>query len=87
MSKESKRAAFLAGGSSSEDAVRRALGRPRRTPLATPTDAVDDLPTAAPAAAEGELAPLRRPVPLRRWSVAALLARAAVAPPADGFSH
>jgi hypothetical protein len=26
-------------------------------------------------------------VPLRRWSVAALLARAAVAPPADGFSH
>jgi hypothetical protein len=39
--------------------------------------------------AVGESAPppAARPTPLRRWSVAELIARAVVARPADGISH
>jgi len=84
MSKESKTANFLTGDFISEDAVRGVLGRRRRTPPATATDAGDAVPANSRDQAPS---PARRTAPLRRWSVAELVARAFAAPPADGMSR
>lgn len=76
----------------SEHAVRDVLGRRRRAPAtstsdrflrrsASPAIAVNG---ATAVAASGASAPAGQATPLRRWSVAQLVARAAVAPRADG---
>ena len=77
MNNKSKSTASRAGNFTSEDAARRALGR-RRTPPATPTDHVNGV-------AAGEASPATRSAPLRRWSVAELIARAVAFPAAIGI--
>jgi hypothetical protein len=87
-STQSKRAASRRGDFISEDAVRGALSRRRRIRQAGPADAVDSagrtVTVATAAAAQSPSA--RRAGPLRRWSVAELMARAA-ARPVDGMSR
>jgi hypothetical protein len=80
---------FLAGDFSSENAVRGVGGRRRRqrTPSTTPTERVNGLPANPPVADEDTSPPAAAPRPLRRWSVAELIARAAAAPRADGIGH
>jgi hypothetical protein len=70
MTQKSKTAAFLAGEFISEDAVRGALGRRRARRAPSPSGAGD------PAAADGDRSAARpdRGTPLRRWSVAELIA-------------
>jgi hypothetical protein len=87
MSKESKRTAPLAADLRPEHVVRGAVGRWRRTPPATPTDEVNGLPADPATAAHDAASPARRTTPLRRWSVAELIARAVASRPADGMSH
>jgi hypothetical protein len=86
MNPQSTRAGCHAGDFISEDAVRGALGGRRRTPQATPVDADAGVTAAAVTAADGASAAVRQTAPLRRWSVAELIARA-VARPADGLSR
>ncbi len=87
MSKESKRTAFHAGDFISEDAVRGILGRRRRTASPTPTGAADGHAAITTAAAREPSRRTARGAPLRRWSVAELIARAAGPSPADGTSR
>jgi hypothetical protein len=68
MSNDRKRTNFTAGAFVSEDAVRAALERRRRSRPTNNTAVVAQRP-------------------LRRWSVAELLARAVPRPPADGVAH
>jgi hypothetical protein len=77
MSDKPTRNDFLTGDFISENAVRRFLGRRRPT---TQTKPPNDLP-ATPTTASGDTSPPDGPRPLRRWSVAGLIARAGAAPP------
>ncbi len=87
MRKKSKRTTFLAGDFISEDAVRGALGRRRPTTPAIASEGADSGP-AGPATADGHATPSAgRTVPLRRWSVAELIAGAIAPPRADGVGH
>jgi hypothetical protein len=88
MNTRSKRAASHREDFISEDAVRGAFGRRRRTPQAGPADTADKAgrTVTVASAADGPSPSERRAVPLRRWSVAELMARAA-ARPVDGMSH
>ena len=62
---------------SSEGAVRAALERRRRRQPASPAGSADrGLPSAG-----------TQPRPLRRWSVAELVARATARPPSGGLAH
>ncbi len=76
-----------AGDFITENAVRGALGRWRRTPPATSTDAANGLPADPSPPADEASSTARRTAPLRRWSVYELIARALTPPPADGMSH
>jgi hypothetical protein len=87
MSKKSKTTATVAGDFISEDAVRRTLGRRRRSSPASPPDETNGLPADRPTADPEASSPAKRTTPLRRWSVAELIARAAASRPADGMSH
>ena len=86
MNPQSTRAGFHAGDFVSEDAVRGALGARRRALQATPVDADAGVTAVGGTAADGASSGARRTAPLRRWSVAELIARA-VARPADGLSR
>jgi hypothetical protein len=88
MNIKSKRAASDRGDFISEDAVRGVLSRRRRTRQAAPADASDSAgrPVTVATAADGQSPSARRAGPLRRWSVAELMARAA-ARPVDGMSR
>jgi hypothetical protein len=80
MSKSSKTKTSLTGDFLSEDAVRGAFGRRRGTPPRTETGAV---------AAAGRQEPSSRHErrPLRRWSVAKLIAKAATPSVTGGPRH
>ncbi len=80
-STKSTRTHFLTGEFISEGGVRRVLGRRRSTSLTAPARAAAGLP-ANPSIAAGQATPLPpdAPPPLRRWSVAELIARAVAAP-------
>jgi hypothetical protein len=88
MNTKSKRAASHRGDFISEHAVRGALSRRRRSRQAGPADAADSAgrTVTVATAADGQSPSARRAGPLRRWSVAELMARAA-ARPVDGLSH
>lgn len=86
MSKQSSRTDFPAGDFISEDAVRGALGRRRRARHAAPAAAEGTSGHHSGAAASAS-SYARRMTPLRRWSVAELVARALVQRPVDGTSH
>jgi hypothetical protein len=87
MSRQSHRTAFHAGDFISDDAVRGVLGRRRLNPQAIPTDPARGMAADSPTAADAASSPARRTAPLRRWSVAELLARALATPPAEGLRH
>jgi hypothetical protein len=87
MIKESTRTRFRAGEFISEDAVRGAFGRRPRTRPAHPAEAVGALAANRPIEREEASPTAGRPAPLRRWSVAELIARAVAAPPADAVGH
>jgi len=88
MSKESTRTAFPAGDFISENAVRGVFRRRRRrTPPTSATEPVHAAPANPPTAGEDMSPAVGGPPPLRRWSVAELIARAVAAPPADGISR
>jgi hypothetical protein len=87
MNKELTRTHFLAGDFISENAVRGDFVRRRRTPSTTPTKPASTLPANPPTAGKDTSPPAGGQRPLRRWSVAELIARALAAPPADGMSH
>jgi len=90
MNARSNRAGFRAGEFISQDAVRAAHGRRRRNPQAVSADARAQTPatavTTAATATRGASSVASPTRPLRRWSVAELVARAG-ARPADGMSH
>jgi hypothetical protein len=86
MNTQSKRAASHRREFISEGAVRGAFSRRRRTRQAGPADAADTAGRTVTAAADGSAPSARRAAPLRRWSVAELMARAA-ARPVDGMSR
>jgi len=77
----SRRTTVPNGGALSEDAVRRVLGRSRRT-------RADAAPAGTPGSRTGGAtgSPATRVEPLRRWSVAELIARA-LAAPSTGPAH
>jgi hypothetical protein len=82
MSNEPTRNDFLAGDFISERAVRGVFGRRgRRTPPSTPTEPQNVLPASPPRASRDPSPPTAGPRPLRRWSVAELIARAVATPP------
>jgi hypothetical protein len=87
MNKELTRTHSLAGALISENAVRGASVRPRRAPSATPAKLASAVTASPPAAGESTSQPARGQRPLRRWSVAELIARAVAAPPAGGMSR
>jgi hypothetical protein len=78
---------FLAGDSISENAVRGVFGGRRRTPPTTPTEPVPTGAANPPNAGENKSPAARGLRPLRRWSVAELIARAVAAPSPDGTSR
>ena len=80
MNKESTRTQFLAGDFISENAVRGVFGRRRRTPPTTPSEPVTAGPANPPTAGQNASPPAGGLRPLRRWSVAELIARAVAAP-------
>ena len=87
-SKESTPTAFPAGDLISENAVRGVLGRRRRrTPPTSSAEPVHPVPANPPTAGEDISPAVGGSQPLRRWSVAELIARAAAAPPADGITR
>jgi hypothetical protein len=80
MSNETTEARVLAGDFMSESAPRGVFGRRRQRPPRT-TKPPNGLP-ANPTTAIGDTSPpTDGPGPLRRWSVAELIARAGAAPP------
>jgi hypothetical protein len=87
MNKELTPTHLLAGDFVSENAVRGVFGHRRRTPSTTPTKPPSALPTNPPTAGGDTSPPAVGQRPLRRWSIAELIARAVAAPPADGLSH
>jgi hypothetical protein len=88
MSTQSKRSTFLAGDFISQDAVRGVLRRRRRAVPATSTDEVNGLPADPPTRADEAASDARRTTaPLRRWSVAELVARAVAPPSAERMSR
>jgi hypothetical protein len=88
MSKESIPTAFPAGDFISENAVRGVFGRRRRrTPPTSATEPVHVVPANPPTTGENLPPAVGGRPPLRRWSVAELIARAVPAPPADGISR
>ena len=87
MSNESTETSFLAGDFISENAVRGVFGRRRRAARTTPTDAAaGQQPANRPLGDSDTSTHEGRKRPLRRWSVAELIARAVPTPPADA-SH
>ena len=84
MSEDSKRTTFMAGEFISEDAVRGALGR-RRTPGRTNNSLIGLRRNTR--ATDHAASSSRRPAPLRRWSVADLVARAIAPPAGSGIKH
>jgi hypothetical protein len=88
MTRESTRTHFLAGDFISESAVRGVFGRrQRRRPLTPPSRPVDKLPANSPTAGEDTSPRAAAPAPIRRWSVAELVARAIAEQPADAVIH
>jgi hypothetical protein len=87
MNKELDNAAVLAGDFISENAVRGELDRRSRTLPTDAADATDGRPTKLPTAADEASPRASRSRPLRRWSVAELIARAVVRPPTGGVAH
>ncbi len=88
MSKESTPTAFPARDLISENAVRGVFGRRwERTPPTSATEPVHAAPANPPTASEDISPAAGGPPPLRRWSVAELIARAVAAPPADGITR
>jgi hypothetical protein len=87
MRRETISTAFRAGDFISGDAVRGVLRRRRRTQPAARSHAANDLPAVPETAPEDVSSPAAGTGPLRRWSVAELIARAAPPPHADGVSH
>jgi hypothetical protein len=87
MNKESTRTQFLAGDFISENAVRGVFGQRRPTPPTTPSEPVTAGPANPPTAGQNGSPPAGGRRPLRRWSVAELIARAVAAPFPDGMSH
>jgi hypothetical protein len=82
MNKEPIRSRFFAVDFTSENAVRSVFGRRGADiPQSPPTEQANGQPakSAASPSASGR--------PLRRWSVAELIARAAAAPAADNLGH
>jgi hypothetical protein len=77
-------AAFLTGDFISEDAVRGALGRRRDATQEPGADGARD--ASDPTAVQSPSRRASRAAPLRRWSVAQLIARA-FASPIDGMSY
>jgi hypothetical protein len=84
MSNESTRTKFLAGDFISENAVRGVFGQGRRTLATASTETVTDALANAPIAGQDTSPPPSGARPLRRWTVAELIARAVAAPPATG---
>jgi hypothetical protein len=85
MNKEPRRSRFLAGDLISEKAVRSVFGRRGGdTPQSAPIEPANGL-SAKPKAPNGSTSASGRP--LRRWSVAELIARAAAAPRAGNIGH
>jgi hypothetical protein len=80
MNKELTRTHFVAGDLISENAGRCVFVR-RRTPPTTLTKPATTLPANPPTAGEDTSLPAARQRPLRRWSVAELIARAVATPP------
>ena len=80
MNKELTRTHCLAGDFISENAVRGVSVRRRRRPPTTPTKPASTLPANSPAAGDDTSSPPGGQRPLRRWSVAELIARAVAAP-------
>jgi hypothetical protein len=87
MNKELTRTHFLAEDFISENAVLGVFVRRRRTPPRTPSKPASTRPASPPTAGQDTSPPAGGQRPLRRWSVAELIARAVAAPPADGMSH
>ena len=82
MSKKTKTPIFTTGEFISEDAVRGAFGRRRRAATAGETGAEGRSP------AVEETTPAARPgAPLRRWSVAELIAKAITPATAEGAGN
>jgi hypothetical protein len=86
MNNEPTRTKILAGDFISENAARGVFGRRRRTPPTTPTEPVTAAPANPPTAAQNASPSPGGLAPLRRWSVAELIARAVAAPAPDGIS-
>jgi hypothetical protein len=80
MSNETTETRFLAGDFISENAVRGVLRRRRRAPTTQP-EAPNGLPANPPTGSERASRPTDGPRPLRRWSVAELIARGGGPPP------
>jgi len=87
MNNEATQTQFPAGDFISENAVRGLFGRWRHTPPTTPTEPATAGPANSPTAAQNASPPAGGPRPLRRWSVAELIARAVTAHSPDGMSH
>jgi hypothetical protein len=87
MNKESTRTQTLSGDLISENPNRGVFGRRRRTPSATASEPVIAGPSNPATAGQNATPPAGDRRPLRRWSVAELIARAVAAPSPDGISH
>ncbi len=81
MTNESTETRLLAGDFISENAVRGVFGRRRRRPPTSPTEAPNSVPANTPTAVGDTSLSTYGLRPLRRWSVAELIARAGAAPP------
>jgi hypothetical protein len=81
MNNESTRTQFLAGHQVSKRPVRGVFNPRRRTPRTTRTEPVTIRASAPPTVSQKPSASAGGLRPLRRWSVAELIARAIAAPP------
>jgi len=87
MNKELENPAVRSGDFVSDHASRGAFNRRRRNLPIDAANSRDGRPTELTAAADDALPGASRPGPLRRWSVAELIARAVVRPPTGGVAH
>jgi hypothetical protein len=87
MSNQSTRTQFPAGDLISEDAVRGAFRRRRRSSAPKAANDATRPPARAATAGQDTSAPAGGARLLRRWSVAQLIARAPTAPRADSVNH